>query len=168
MKKNQCHVKGLQLRILTWNSNRVSLLIKSRLLLWPVRPKGHRFDSLSGHMPRLQVQSPVRACSRGNQSVFLTSVFLLPFPSLISSISTSSSKDKNNNSNNNKRLLINLDRLSILFLLNDLAPLLLWFCFMWLKINIYFMFLARENKTCYIHMYRNPAMRKLEVDRIAL
>ena len=30
----------------------------------PCRPVGCGFDSRSGHMPRLQVQSPVRVCMR--------------------------------------------------------------------------------------------------------
>ena len=30
------------------------------------KPKGHRFDSKSGHMPKLKIQSLVRACMRGN------------------------------------------------------------------------------------------------------
>ena len=45
---------------------------------------GHWVNSQSGHMPRLQVQPPVTACGRGNQSMFLSHtdvslpVFLLP------------------------------------------------------------------------------------------
>ena len=35
-------------------------------------PKGFRFNYRSGHIPRLQVQSPVRVHTRGNQSVFLS------------------------------------------------------------------------------------------------
>ena len=39
--------------------------------------KGHQCDSLSGHMPRLQAQSLVGACARGNRLSFsLTSIFL--------------------------------------------------------------------------------------------
>ena len=34
------------------------------------KPKGHGFDSWSGH--RLQVQSPVGACMRGNQLMFFS------------------------------------------------------------------------------------------------
>ena len=36
------------------------------------KPKGHRFDSRSGHIPRLRVQSLVWECTRENQSVFLS------------------------------------------------------------------------------------------------
>ena len=46
------------------------------------RPKGHKFNSQSGHMPRLWVQSPVRAHITGNQSMFLSLSLLSPFPSL--------------------------------------------------------------------------------------
>ena len=35
-------------------------------------PKGCRLISWSGHIPRLQVQSLVRAYTRGNQSMFLS------------------------------------------------------------------------------------------------
>ena len=42
-------------------------------------PKGCGFDSWSGHIPRLQVWSPVRVCTGGNQSMFLS---LPPFLSL--------------------------------------------------------------------------------------
>ena len=35
------------------------------------KPKGHQFDSRSGHMPGSQVRFPVRACIEGNQSMFL-------------------------------------------------------------------------------------------------
>ena len=36
------------------------------------KPKGHQFDSWSGHMPGLWVWSLVRAHARGNQSMFLS------------------------------------------------------------------------------------------------
>ena len=45
------------------------------------KPRGHGFDSWSGHMPRLWVQSLVGACKRDNQSVFLMSMFLSLSPS---------------------------------------------------------------------------------------
>ena len=58
--------------------------------------EGLRFNPWSGHMPRLLVWSPVRACTTGNQlvclshvNVSLPSVFpslSLSFPSLISKI----------------------------------------------------------------------------------
>ena len=50
----------------------------------PYTPKHCRFDSQSGHIPRLQVQSLVRVHTRGNQSMFLShiNVFLSPFLSL--------------------------------------------------------------------------------------
>ena len=35
-------------------------------------PKGCRIDPQSGHKPKLWVWSPVRACMRGNQSMFLS------------------------------------------------------------------------------------------------
>ena len=38
---------------------------------WSHAAKGWGFDSWSGHMPRLKVQSPVGAHIGGNQSVFL-------------------------------------------------------------------------------------------------
>ena len=49
---------------------------------------GHWFDSQSGHVCGLWVQSPVRAYAGGNLSMFLSHIdvslllFLLPFPSL--------------------------------------------------------------------------------------
>ena len=51
------------------------------------KSKGCRFDSWSGHMPRLQVWSPVGVSTRGNWSMFLSCIdvsLLLsppPFPS---------------------------------------------------------------------------------------
>ena len=42
------------------------------------KTKGCRFNSWSGHTPRLWAQSPVRACVRGNQSMFLSLSFSLP------------------------------------------------------------------------------------------
>ena len=62
------------------------------------KPKGHRFDSQSGHMPRLWVRSLVGACVRGNQLMFLSHIngsLPLSLPSLLSkkSISMSSGKD---------------------------------------------------------------------------
>ena len=54
------------------------------------RPKGHRFDPWSGHMPRLWVQSPVGACLRGNQLMFLSHINIFSlFLSLCSSLSKS-------------------------------------------------------------------------------
>ena len=60
--------------------------------------EGCRFDSRSGHMPRLQVWSPVGARTRGNRSMFLShiDVFLplsFSLPSLLKSISMSSGED---------------------------------------------------------------------------
>ena len=43
-------------------------------------PKSPWFDSWSGHMPGLQVQSLVRACVEGNRWVFLSLSFSLPSP----------------------------------------------------------------------------------------
>ena len=40
------------------------------------RPKGHRFDSWSGHIPRLQVCSPVKVHTKSNQKMFLTLISL--------------------------------------------------------------------------------------------
>ena len=40
------------------------------------RPKGHGFDSQSGHIPRLWVLSPVPACARGNRSMFLSYIHI--------------------------------------------------------------------------------------------
>ena len=57
-----------------------------RFILSSSKPKGHRFDSRSGHMPRLLVQSPVGAHIRGNQSMFLSHIDVslpsFPFHSL--------------------------------------------------------------------------------------
>ena len=56
--------------------------------------KGLRFDSLSGHMPRLQVWSLVGVHTGGNQWIFLTWMFL----SLsLKSIIMSSDEDKKKN-----------------------------------------------------------------------
>ena len=42
--------------------------------------KGHRSDSRSRHMPRLQVRSTVGACMRGSQTMFLSCIDIsLPF-----------------------------------------------------------------------------------------
>ena len=62
--------------------------------------KGHKFDSPPGHMPGLWVPSPVRACTRGNQLMFLShiDVFAPLSPSLplsLKSISMSSGENKN-------------------------------------------------------------------------
>ena len=52
------------------------------------KAKGRQFDSQSGHMPGLWVQSPLGACAGGSQSMFLSYIsvslplFLPPFPSL--------------------------------------------------------------------------------------
>ena len=43
--------------------------------------KGCRFDSRSGHMPRLRARSPSWRCARGNQSNVSLLLFLLPFVS---------------------------------------------------------------------------------------
>ena len=54
-----------------------------------LRAKGCWFDSPLGHIPRLRDWSLVAACTRGNQSMFLTSVFLsisLSLPSPLSKI----------------------------------------------------------------------------------
>ena len=40
----------------------------------PHTPKGCRFNSWSGHIPRLRVQSPVRAHTGDNQSMFLSHI----------------------------------------------------------------------------------------------
>ena len=48
-------------------------------------PKSHWFDSQSGHIPRLQVRSPVRARAGDSRSMFPSlslSLSLPPFPSL--------------------------------------------------------------------------------------
>ena len=58
------------------------------------KSKGRGFDSLSGHMPRLQVWSPVGVHTGGNQWIFLTWMFL----SLsLKSIIMSSDEDKKKN-----------------------------------------------------------------------
>ena len=44
------------------------------------KPKGHQFDSQSGHMPGLQDRSLVGGVVRGNQSIFLPLSFFLPSP----------------------------------------------------------------------------------------
>ena len=44
-------------------------------------PEGWGFNIQSGHIPRLQVQSPVGVYMGGNQSMFLTSMFFLSLPS---------------------------------------------------------------------------------------
>ena len=74
----------------------VSRNIRQPWLVWlswlenhPVKPKGHGFNSQSGHTPGLQVRSLVGACERGNQLMFLTSIFLsfcLSLPSPFSKI----------------------------------------------------------------------------------
>ena len=57
------------------------------------KPKRHRFDFQSGHTPRLRVQSPVGACTRGNQSMFLTHINVFsPSLSLPSSLPKSNEK----------------------------------------------------------------------------
>ena len=44
------------------------------------KPKGHWFDSRSGYMPGLWVQSLIGTCVRGNQSVFFFHIDIsLPF-----------------------------------------------------------------------------------------
>ena len=53
------------------------------------KPKGHRFNSRSGHIPRLQIWSPVRVRTKSNQSMFLSHInvslllSLPPFPSVL-------------------------------------------------------------------------------------
>ena len=49
------------------------------------KPKGCGFDSQSGHMPRLWVQSPVWACTRGTDQCFFLTLMLLS-PSLSPSL----------------------------------------------------------------------------------
>ena len=51
----------------------------SRLGVIP-QNEGLQCDSQSGHMPGLQVRSPVRALMKGNQSMFLSLSFSLPTP----------------------------------------------------------------------------------------
>ena len=52
--------------------------------------KGRSFDPPPGHIPQLQVRSPVRACTGGNQSTFLSlSLFLSLSPSSSPSLPTS-------------------------------------------------------------------------------
>ena len=74
----------------------VALASVAQLVRW----LSERFDSWSGHIPRLRAQSPVRACMRGNQLMFLSHtnvsfpLSLPPFPSL-QSVSMSSDEDKN-------------------------------------------------------------------------
>ena len=48
----------------------------ARWLSWSVvsTPKGCRFDSQSGHIPRLQVQSPVGVHTGGNLLMFLSHI----------------------------------------------------------------------------------------------
>ena len=43
----------------------------------PSKWKGYRYNSQSGHMPRLWVQSLVRACTKGNQEMFLSHIVSL-------------------------------------------------------------------------------------------
>ena len=43
----------------------------------PCTQKGHRFDSLSGLIPRFQVWSPVGACAGCNRSMFLSHINVL-------------------------------------------------------------------------------------------
>ena len=53
-------------------------------------PKGCGFKSWSGHIARLRVQSPVGACTRGNQLTFLSHIYVslsLSLPSTVSRIS---------------------------------------------------------------------------------
>ena len=66
----------------------------------PPMPEGCGFDSWSGHMPRLWVQSSIGACTAGNPSMFLShtgnsSLSLPPLPlSLKSMVEISSGNDK--------------------------------------------------------------------------
>ena len=56
--------------------------------------KGFGFNSQSGHMSELQLQSLVRACVKGNQLMFLS---LSPYlPLSLESMSRPSDEDKNN------------------------------------------------------------------------
>ena len=56
---------------------------------WSVfhKEKGLQFDSQSGHMPGLQIQSPVRARARDTQSMFLSHIDVFLSPSLPSPLS---------------------------------------------------------------------------------
>ena len=50
--------------------------------VWACEPKGHWFDSQSGHMPRLWARSPSRRSARGNHTL----MFLSLSPSLLLSL----------------------------------------------------------------------------------
>ena len=64
----------------------------------PHKPKGHVFDSRSGYMSRLRVQSLVRTQTRGNRWMFLSHIDVLHLHSLLppqNSVSLSSGENKN-------------------------------------------------------------------------
>ena len=59
------------------------------------KPKGHEFDSHSGHIPRLQVWPLVGVCERGSPLMFLSPIDV-SFPSLplsLKSVGMSSGED---------------------------------------------------------------------------
>ena len=72
-----------------WSPGRVAQLVG----VSSYTPRGCRFDSRSGHRPRLWVWSPVRVCTRYNWSMFLSyssiSLFL-SFPLSLKSMNISS------------------------------------------------------------------------------
>ena len=53
------------------------------------KPKGHRFDSQSGHIPSLQVPSLVRTHTRRKRSMFLSHINVPLPPSLSPSLTLS-------------------------------------------------------------------------------
>ena len=73
--------------------NIIALAAVAQLVAVPSHtPKGCRFDSRSGHLPRLQVWSLVGLQMEGNQSMFLSHFSLSPSPSLSLSFSLSNEK----------------------------------------------------------------------------
>ena len=75
-------------------------------------PKGCGFDSQSGHIPRLQVQSPVTVSTAGCRSMFLSHIHVsLSLPSSFSKMNNkiSSGEDKNNKNKSKNQCLFTAD-----------------------------------------------------------
>ena len=72
VKLNYCFKKKSPSPGYAWVAGLVGTLSQS------CTPTVYGFDSWSGHIPRLQVWCPVRACTGGNWLKFLASMFLSP------------------------------------------------------------------------------------------
>ena len=73
----------VQLRFVHFDPGWVAHLVRAS----PCMPAGCRFEPWSGHIPRLWVRTPVGACKGGNQSMFLSHIYVSLFLSLPSSFS---------------------------------------------------------------------------------